>query len=747
MILKIQMNKVNLMINQFDFDNLRNLAVGTVDYVSPSEIKVQLDTDAPHNTALNTGVPSLFPRINGFVLVPNEVGALVGLISWIAVEHSSYPKRKGFKDYDLIDLPFPLRKMSVNPIGTLKQIGKLEEKRYILERGVYSFPSIGDSVILPSEYQLRAIVENQDKNANVLIGYASLAAGAPVTINPDKLFGRHLAVLGNTGSGKSCSVAGLIRWSLESAKTQVNEINENLPGNEQKSLNARFIVLDPNGEYFPVFDGIDKPVRKFKVQLQNDPEQEGVSPLKLPAWMWNSLEWINFSQAQPGAQRPLLLQSLTDLKRGFRAGESSSVRVHSFLVTSRNQLLAYISNLPTQTNTAPFIGMSRSLENFAQDSTLFQQMIEEQDATLAGSLGELRAQADATLLRRRWAEGRYNAFSHQDIQELLTRVETMLQGTEQQQGESSPISADTPLPFNIDELTPYLEQIAQNEGGNALQFVQMMALRMRFLLTDERLKGVVKPDEDISLVAWLEEYIGKNNAEEGQVVIIDLSLIPSDIVHIIVAVLSRLVFEAIQRYRRWYQKELPTVIVLEEAHNFIRDTHIDNTNQAQLCRETFEKIAREGRKFGLSMVLSSQRPSELSATVLSQCNTFLLHRIVNDRDQELIKRLVPDNIGALLKELPILPSRKAIILGWASPIPILLEVRELPPEQRPTSSDPHFWDVWTGREDREIDWQIIANEWQRNLSNSSDHTGPNRSEDQRDDRTNTSAEADEDLPF
>ena len=222
------------MVNLYDFDHLRNLIVGSVDYISSSEIKVLLDIDAPQNTALNTGVPSLFPKINGFVLIPNEVGALVGIINWIAVENSQYPKRKGFKDYDLIDLPFPMRKMSVNPIGTIKQKGKIEDKEYELERGVYTFPSIGDSVILPSEHQLKAIVENKDTNAEVIIGKAAMAGNSDVRINPDKLFGRHLAVLGNTGSGKSCSVAGLIRWSLEAAKK--NAVKKG------KTLNARFII-------------------------------------------------------------------------------------------------------------------------------------------------------------------------------------------------------------------------------------------------------------------------------------------------------------------------------------------------------------------------------------------------------------------------------------------------------------------------------------------------------------------------
>lgn len=125
-----------------------------------------------------------------------------------------------------------------------------------------------------------------------------------------------------------------------------------------------------------------------------------------------------------------------------------------------------------------------------------------------------------------------------------------------------------------------------------------------------------------------------------------------------------------------------------------------------------KRLQKKVEKFGLSLTLSSQRPSELSPTVLSQCNTFLLHRIVNDRDQELVRRLVPDNIGGLLQELPILPTRKAILLGWASPIPILVEMNELKSEHRPKSNDPDFWDVWTMQKERNVDWKALTDEWQ-----------------------------------
>jgi DNA helicase HerA-like ATPase len=184
----------------------------------------------------------------------------------------------------------------------------------------------------------------------------------------------------------------------------------------------------------------------------------------------------------------------------------------------------------------------------------------------------------------------------------------------------------------------------------------------------------------------------------------------------VIAVLARLVFEASQRYQKHQDqgKALPTVLVLEEAHTFVHRGGGDDANivsPTRLCREAFERIAREGRKFGLGLVLSSQRPSELSPTVLAQCNTFLLHRIDHDSDQDLVSRLVPDNVGGLIRELPSLPSRQAILLGWATPIPVLVEVDELPEQQRPRSADPDFWDVWTLAQERTIDWSTIAKDW------------------------------------
>jgi uncharacterized protein len=275
-------------------------------------------------------------------------------------------------------------------------------------------------------------------------------------------------------------------------------------------------------------------------------------------------------------------------------------------------------------------------------------------------------------------------------------------------------SEDAPIPFEVHDLPDHLEVIAEEQ---AAQFIQWLNMRIRTIVSDGKLKSIVAPDKQPSLVEWLTDYIGADSAENGQIAIIDLSLVPSDVLQVVIAAAARIVFEAAQRYRKINEAELPTVLVLEEAHTFIhRSANEDTnaTNAAVMCRQTFERIAREGRKFGVGMVLSSQRPSELSATVLAQCNTFILHRIVNDRDQQLVTRLVPDNLAGLLSELPSLPTRRAIILGWVVPVPVLVEINELPRNYCPTSQDPSFWEVWTGEEERPIDWEEIADDWTSN---------------------------------
>ena len=676
------------------YDQIRNTIIGTVEFVSPREIRVLLDTEAPANTSLNTGNPQLFPRINGFLLIPNESGAIIGIITWIGIEYSSYPKRKGYKDFDIIDLPYPLRKLSLAPLGILKEINE----NYEVERGVSVFPSVGDVVIIPTKNQLQAIVQNKNQNARIKIGTSPIAADAPIYVDPDKLFGRHLAILGNTGSGKSCTVAGLIRWSIESASNEIE--------NQDKKVNARFIILDPNGEYSKCFDELGN-VKRYAVKIRDD---EQVSLLKVPSWMWNSWEWISIAQASARTQRPLLRRALREVKNADISKEADAdILFKNFLTSIKISLLNYqkdgakLSNFPGKQNYGEFLeGITKSLSTFN---------------SISDELSDLKRNLENKLQqildsKQKDNKGYFPIFSLEEVNPLLE----IIKNAEPKIGELKPYEGpdeDSPIFFKNDDFLSHLERLAQE--ANQQQYLDFFIMRVRSLFTDVRIASVINTQtaEELTLEQWLKNYIGDND-NNPSINIIDLSLVPSEILYLTVAVLARIVFEALHRYKKEFGEVLPTVLVVDEAHNLIKryETDDENISSQQLCSQIFDKIAKEGRKFGLGLVLASQRPSELSQTVLSQCNTFILHRIVSDRDQEMVRKLVPDAISNVLNELSILPSRKAIILGWALPIPTIVEMNELPEVQRPKSSDPEFWDVWVNNKERNVEWKNICENWQ-----------------------------------
>lgn len=687
---------------------LGDRAVGTVEEVSANAISVLLDPDAPQATALNTGVPAGFPRINGYLLVPNESGATVGVITKVEVARLPYPKRRGMQDFGLVDLPFPARVVSLTPLGTLvaRPAGAGGDLSFEVRRGVDVFPSVGDPVVLATQAQLRAIVEGEaaGEARRILLGTCPTAAGAPVHVDPDKLFGRHLAVLGNTGAGKSCSVAGLIRWSLDAAREARTHADRS------GEANARFIVLDPNGEYARAFAGLN--ARLFQVSPQGD-----AKALKVPAWLWNGDEWAAFTNAAPGVQRPILFDAIRRLRSQQATPDVFETWVRSRTMRYRNRLRHAVQGGEHQ-GPGRREGMAKVLINMQED---FQSLVAScGEAALKEKLEEVATRAQEVEEAARSnvdAKGKqwHNDFAEtslESVQAALGEVAVAVGLVDDEPGWSE----DAPRSFPAKDLPGFVEALAADVTGRDLaQFVDSLNLRIRGLFAGGPLASVLDPGDaaSVTLEQWLADHVGADQASNGPIAIVDLSLVPTEVIHIVVSVLARMVFEAVQRYRRAHASVLPTVLVLEEAHTFVhRDLAADGAPPAgRACCRTFERIAREGRKFGLGLVLASQRPSEMSATVLSQCNTFLLHRIVNDRDQDLVRRLVPDALGDLLRELPSLPSRRAILLGWGAPAPVLVEVRDLPEEQRPHARDPDFWTVWTGARECRVGWKEIADPW------------------------------------
>ena len=534
-------------------------------------------------------------------------------------------------------------------------------------------------------------------------------------IDPDRLFGRHLAVLGNTGSGKSCTVSGLIKWSLEEAQKKLKHEEDKKEGTPEKSqlkTNSRFIILDPNGEYSKTFEKFNPKIFRVKPNQTENEKQ-----LQVPAWFWNSHEWSSITQASSKMQRPILNRALSEIKNSVQPEDNNHKKLLIRKQLSYN-IIHLQSAIQTQAinNEATKIGQKLKVicSNIEEEINNFPDWTNDLNEILS-DIQKVLGENKTSFEKNGKSIEYYRPFSNAQINGIVNKLNSFL--TTQLGGMVTDLkfSEDTPLSFNGAVLADHIEMLGREESTS--QFIDFLVMRIRGLFSNNRMKNIISDIESsITLEQWLNSYAGQN--DEEHLAIIDLSLVPKDIIYLVTAVIARMIFEALQRYKNEEKekKPLPTVLVMEEAHTFIQKYNKDSEDfsASKLCTEIFERIAKEGRKFGLGLVLSSQRPSELSSTVLSQCNTFLLHRITNDRDQEIVSRLLPDSLKGTMQELPALPSRHAYLLGWASEIPILTEVSHLHIDHRPKSDDPDFWGVWTRTEKRKrnINWKDIADKWQ-----------------------------------
>ncbi|GAB6067240.1 hypothetical protein JCM13664_05580 [Methylothermus subterraneus] len=274
------------------------------------------------------------------------------------------------------------------------------------------------------------------------------------------------------------------------------------------------------------------------------------------------------------------------------------------------------------------------------------------------------------------------------------------------------VSIDAPIWFSLEEL--YREFKTANElrtdfgktkGPLYGQFDQFL-VKLQSRLSDARYDFLLKPKQRTqseSLATLLRDFVGLGEPK-CPITVIDLSAVPFDVRPTVSAQIGRIAFEF--NYWNPRRREFPLVLVCEEAHAYIPRTgdKYDGTRRA------LERIAKEGRKYGVGLGVVSQRPHELSETVLSQCGTFLCLRLSNPDDQAYVRELVPDAESALVDVLPALGRGEAMVMGEAVPLPLRVKIRR--PEPVPHSQDVNHHAAWReGPEDLPV--EAIAGRWQR----------------------------------
>jgi len=266
---------------------------------------------------------------------------------------------------------------------------------------------------------------------------------------------------------------------------------------------------------------------------------------------------------------------------------------------------------------------------------------------------------------------------------------------------------DSPVPFSMDELFQELNRLntemipgakaGTEKQGDFHSKLSRMIARLENKRTDRRLGFLFKAPVEANELSWLEELSRKliagtslQSDKKGGVKIIDFSEVPSDILPLIVSLVGQLTFSL----QQWtlLDKRHPIALFCDEAHLYIPlRSEGDAANEVSI--KIFEKIAKEGRKYGVGLVIISQRPSEVNHTVLSQCNNLVAMRLTNAEDQSVVRKLLPDSLGGFGDVLPILDTGEALVVGDASLLPSRVRIKE--PNSKPNSGTVDFWDKWS----------------------------------------------------
>ena len=467
-----------------------------------------------------------------------------------------------------------VRMLRINPLGEITAKGGFA-------RGVAHFPTTGAELHLVTAATL-SVLFSKYSAANFKVGKLSAFDTVDVYIDPNTFFGRHAAILGQSGSGKSWTVTSFIQSTLKA-----------MP-------NAHVIILDLHGEY-------------------------------------GSKEW------DPSTSPPFPADKVRCIK-------AADLEIPYWLLTYEELIELLIDS------DDPHVSV--------------------QIAFLRGSLLELKREANSHL-----------KLGH--------------------------ITVDSPIYFSLEDLLERFKfanettaDFGKSKTALTGKFDQLL-VKLQSRLNDTRYDFLLRPRKrktSESLPGLLRDFVGLGD-QNAKVTVLDLSSVPFDVHPTVTAQIGRLAFE----FNYWNPRcrEFPIFVVAEEAHSYIPRA---TASGHQSTRRSFERIAKAGRKYAVGLCVVSQRPNELSETVLSQCSTFICLRITNPDDQEYVRSLVPDSARGILEAITSLAPGEAIATGEGVPMPVRFRVTM--PDPPPNAQDIEYANMWS-RGPQDIDVEHIVDCWRR----------------------------------
>lgn len=515
------------------------------------------------------------------------------------------------------------------PIGSMCESGEFI-------RGSVLLPVPTEPVYLASTDVLNSIFVGSE-DFNFKLGKLSVNKDIDLMVNGDCLFSKHIAIVGSTGSGKSCTVARILQ--------DIVGIEDGGYRNKNNQNNSHIVIFDIHDEYSSAFS--------LNVEHNYNLNRLDIDTLKLPYWLMNSEElesiFIESNEANSHNQISQFKQAVILNKEKYNP-DVLDVNYDTPVYFSINEVYQYIDNLNREV-----IGRL-SGEDVPKLET-------EELVTNRGDLyftDKCLFVSPSTAKDSKATNGPFNG----EFNRFVSRLETKLNDK-----------------------------------------------RLRFLLDPRKEDNTGYKTEDFSDI--VKQFLGYMN--RSNISIIDLSGIPFEMLSICISLVSRLIFDFCFHYTKLRHlsseiNDIPVMIVCEEAHNYIPQS---NEALYKASRKSIERIAKEGRKYGLSLMIVSQRPSEVSSTIFAQCNNYIALRLTNDTDQQYVKRLFPDNSSAITDILPNLSPGECIIVGDAVVLPAIIQMPLPNPE--PQSQSVKVMKEWMENW-KDITFEDVIKRWRKDRS-------------------------------
>ena len=548
------------------------------------------------------------------------------------------------------------REIVLKPIGTINRDNKFS-------LGVGIFPSLYADVEIVLTSDLDLILEgvkDDEKDTSGIhktfsIGVSKSMLNYQINLNINSFFNIHTAILGNSGSGKSNTVAHILQQIFKKERNY--------------AIGAKTILFDSNGEYKKAFtsagltDEID--IKFYKPTKIDSNLDDGQESFPMPYYLMNLDEWLGFLMASELTQKPFWDKVLQTTFKFYKIVNESDHDNTSFINYFKWKILNILALVNSQIDSdTARVTAARSVI-----SRCGQLLVEEERLKpVKDFLSEAESKCTITF-------GNNNA-------QLLNFITSKRDEID----EDSAMSIDV-LKLQPGEYYDYrflaiaveMTLLEEEARGNVRirEYASTMITRLDYFLNNPVCDFMKSDKQDYKDIDdYLRSVFGiKGDDKKKQLIVIDLSEINSETLELLTSVVSRMLFDYRKRLYGEARRQQPIHLIMDEAHRYIRKSGV------YILRENiFEKIAREGRKYSLYLVISSQRPSELSETVLSQCGNYIVHRIQNEIDLKYVYSVLPyfsdDFVNKIKQSVP----GEALIFGTCVPMPLQVKVPRAQPD-------------------------------------------------------------------